>query len=68
MLPVDCVRKIVGLQFTGLAITDPPAVSECIQVPNHSPIRLHVLISGDAVVVSTQASDRVPVGAGQYDL
>lgn len=65
---VDGVRKVEDLQSVRLSVADPPAFSECVQVPDHCSVRLHVLISGDAIVVSTQPSDGVLVGAGQYDL
>lgn len=65
---VDCVRKLEDLQSISLSFRDPPAFSKFVQIPDHCPVRLHVLISGDAVVVSTQSSNRVPIGAGQYDL
>lgn len=68
VLPVDCVRKLEDLQSITLSITDPPAVSKWIQVSDHCPIWLHILIAGDPIVVSAQSSDIVPVGTGQYDL
>lgn len=65
---VDCVRKVQDLYSISHSVADPPAFSECVQVPDHRPVRLHVLVSSEAVVVSAQPSDRVLVGAGQYDL
>lgn len=55
LLPVDTnrLRKIIILQFIHLSVTDPPAFSKRVQIPDHGPIWLHVLVSGDAVVVST---------------
>lgn len=67
-LPVHIVRKVGGLQSIRLALTDPPALSELVQGPDHPSIRHHVLISRDAIVVSTNPPDGVLIGAGQYDL
>ena len=65
---MDCVRKVGGSQSARLPLTDPPAFSKRVQVPDQRSVRLNVLVSGDAVVVSAQPSDRVLIGAGQYDL
>lgn len=51
-----------------LTVTDPPTFSKIIHISDHCPIWLHVLVSGDTIVVSTQSSNGVPVGAGQDDL
>lgn len=69
VLPVDVDRLRVGLdpEPISTSVTDPPTFSEGVQIPDHSPVRLHVLILGAAVIVSTQASDRVLIGAGQDD-
>lgn len=61
-------RKLEAPQFRSLSFADPPAVPKLVQVPDHGPIGLHVLVPGDAIVVPTQTSDRVAVGSGQDDL
>lgn len=70
LLPVgmDCVRKVIDPQSVSLSVTDPPAFSECVQVPDDCPVWFHVLVSGDVIIVSTQPSDMVLIGTGQYDL
>lgn len=65
--PADGVRSLDALQPAGLAIGDPPAFAKFVHVPDHGPIGLHVFVSSDAVVVSAQPSDVVPVGAGECD-
>lgn len=67
ILPVDCMRELGNLQSVSLSVTDPPAFSKCVQIPDYCPIWLHVLISCDAVIISTQPSDIVPICAGQYN-
>lgn len=62
---MDRVGNLEAPQSIRLAISDLPAVSKCIQVPDDGPIGLHVFISTKAIVVSTQSSDVVPVGAGE---
>lgn len=68
LVSMDSVRKVIDPQSISLSVTGPPTFSECIQVPDDCPIWLHILISGDAIVVSTQPSNKVLIGAGQYDL
>lgn len=50
-----------------LAIGDFPAVSKGVHIPDDGPVGLHVFISSKAIIVSTQSSDVVPVGAGEDD-
>lgn len=50
------------------AVVGFPALSEVVQVLHHCPIGLHVLVLGDAVVVPAQSPDRVPIGAGEYNI
>lgn len=70
VLPVNvgCVRKVIGHHSVSPSVTNPPALSKCVQVPDHRSAWRHVLVSGDAIVVSTQSPDKVLIGAGQYDL
>lgn len=67
-MSVHSVMKVKDPQSIRLSLTDPPALSKVVQIPDHRSIRLHVLVSGDAVVVSTQTPDSVLIGAGQYNL
>lgn len=60
--------KVVDPWLIRASVNNPPAFSKLVQVPNHRPVGLHVLIPGDAIVVPTQSSNGVPVGAGQDDL
>lgn len=65
--PVDSGRNLHAPQPAGLAISDPPACAECVHIPDHGPVGHHVLVPSNAIVVPTQPSDRVPVGAGECD-
>lgn len=65
--PVDGGRNLHAPQPAGLAISDPPACAECVHIRDHGPVGHHVLVSSNAIVVPTQPSDIVPVGAGECD-
>lgn len=67
-LQVNSIRNISGLLHVSLSVAVPPAVSKLVQVPGDCPVWLHVFVPGDTVVVSTQSSDRVLIGVGQYNL
>ena len=65
---VDCVRMVEDFRSVSLSAIDPPAVSKFLQVPDDCPVWLHVLIISAVVIVPTQPSDCILIGAGQYDL
>lgn len=65
ILPVDLMRELGNLQSISLSVTDPPAFSKFVKIPDYCPIWLHVLISCDAIIISTQPSYIVPICAGQ---
>lgn len=64
---MDSMGHLDAPQPIRLAISDSPAVSKCIHIPYDGPIGLHVFISSNTIIVSTQSSDVVPVGAGEDD-